>query len=305
MKHGPAGEALGSRATCPFCRGNEALTPPEIFVLRKNESSPWSVRVVSNKFAALVPGGTIEHRQVGSIYREMEGVGAHEVIIETPEHDQTLALMEESQIFDVLKVYQRRYLALRAEAWAKLILIFRNHGESAGTSLAHPHSQLIATPVVPKDIRRRYEVATVYYDDTNRCLYCDIVENERKLGERLLLETERFVVFHPFASRSPFETWIAPKRHQPSFGQVPEDDVAELARVLKRTLLSLHKGLSDPDYNYVIHSAPVEDEPKSYYLWHMQIIPRLTKVAGFELGSGMSINTALPEETAKFIREVV
>jgi UDPglucose--hexose-1-phosphate uridylyltransferase len=149
--------------------------------------------------------------------------------------------MEESQIFDVLEVYQRRYLALRAEAWAKLILIFRNHGESAGTSLAHPHSQLIATPVVPKDIRRRYEVATAYYDDTNRCLYCDIVENEMKLGERLLLETKRFVVFHPFASRFPFETWIAPKRHQPSFGQVPEDDVAELAQVLKRTLLSLHE----------------------------------------------------------------
>lgn len=305
VKHSPAGEALGSIAACPFCPGNEALTPPEIFVDRKNESSPWSVRVVSNKFAALVPGGTIEHRQVGSIYREMEGVGAHEVIIETPKHDQTLALMEESAIFDVLKVYQRRYLRLRAEAWAKLILIFRNHGESAGTSLAHPHSQLIATPVVPKDIRRRYEVATAYYDDTNRCLYCDIVENERKLGERLLLETKRFVVFHPFASKSPFETWIAPKRHQPSFGQVPEDDVAELACALRRTLLSLHKALSDPDYNYVIHSAPVEDELKSYYLWHIQIIPRLTKVAGFELGSGMSINTALPEETAKFIREVI
>jgi UDPglucose--hexose-1-phosphate uridylyltransferase len=235
----------------------------------------------------------------------MEGVGAHEVIIETPEHDQTLAFMPEPEVLDVLRSYQERYRSLREKPWAKLILIFRNHGESAGTSLVHPHSQLIATPVVPKDIRRKYEVATTYYDDTGRCLYCDVLKDEIALRERIVLDTERFVVFNPFASKFPFETWIGPKRHQPSFGQVSEQDLPELAHVLKRTLLSLHKALSDPDYNYVIHSAPVEDELKSYYLWHIQIIPRLTKVAGFELGSGMSINTVLPEETAKFMREVI
>ncbi len=305
VKHGFPREGERSKATCPFCPGNETSTPPEIFVLRKNESSPWSVRVVSNKFAALVPGGTIEHKKVGSIYREMEGVGAHEVIIETPEHEQTLALLPETQILDVLRAYQERYRRLREEGWAKLILIFRNHGESAGTSLEHPHSQVIATPVVPKDIRRKYEVATTYYDDTGRCLYCDVLQDETALRERLIIDTEQFVVFHPFASKFPFETWIGPKKHQPSFGKVPEEDLPELAHVLKVTLESLHEALGDPDYNYVIHSAPVEDEQKSYYLWHIQIIPRLTKVAGFELGSGMSINTALPEETAKFMREVI
>ena len=305
VKHSPPPQAEGSKATCPFCPGNEALTPPEIFALRKDETSPWSVRVVSNKFAALVPGGTTDHRQVGSLYREMEGVGAHEVIIETPAHDQTLALMPESQVVDVLRAYQQRYRSLREKSGAKLILIFRNHGESAGTSLVHPHSQLIATPVVPKDIRRKYEVATTYYDDTGKCLYCDLLKDEIALGDRIIIDTERFVVFHPFASKFPFETWIGPKRHQPSFGQVSEQDLPELAHVLKRTLLSLRKTLSDPDYNYIIHSAPVEDELKSYYLWHIQIIPRLTKVAGFELGSGMSINTVLPEETAKFMREVI
>jgi UDPglucose--hexose-1-phosphate uridylyltransferase len=184
-------------------------------------------------------------------------------------------------------------------------LIFRNHGETAGTSLQHPHSQLIATPIVPKEIRRKYEVATTYYDDTGRCIYCDLVEEEVKTKDRIVLETGRFVVFHPFASKSPFETWIAPKKHLPTFGKVPEEDLRELARVLKATLASLHNALNDPDYNYVIHSAPVEDEHKSYYLWHVQIIPRLTMMAGFELGSGMSINTALPETTAKFIREVM
>ncbi|MGE5302683.1 MAG: galactose-1-phosphate uridylyltransferase [Alphaproteobacteria bacterium] len=298
-------EAPGWKTTCPFCPGNEASTPPESFVLPAGGSSSWSVRVVSNKFAALVPGGTTEHQEVGRIYREMKGTGAHEVIVESPEHNQTLARMPESQIVNVLRAYQRRYLALREEPWAKLILIFRNHGESAGTSLEHPHSQIIATPVVPKDIRRKYEVATTYYDDTGRCLYCDVLKEERALGERLIIDTDRFVVFHPFASKFPFETWIGPKRHQPSFGNLPEEDFPELAHVLKLTLESLHKALGEPDYNYVIHSAPVEDERKSYYLWHIQIIPRLTKVAGFELGSGMSINTALPEETAKFMREMI
>lgn len=292
-------------SSCPFCPGNEAATPGESFVLSKKGGRGWSVRVVPNKFAALTPGDTTDHQQSGTFYREMEGVGAHEVIIETPEHDQTIALMPESQIFDVLKAYQNRYRSLRGQSWAKLLLIFRNHGEAAGTSITHPHSQLIATPVVPKNIRRKYEVATAYYDDTDRCLYCDVVEAEIAADLRVLLETDGFVVFHPFASRSPFETWIAPKRHQASFGQVPEKDFPELARVLKSTLGALHQALEDPDYNYIIHSAPVEDEAKSYYLWHIQIIPRLTKAAGFELGSGMSINTALPEETAAFIKEVI
>lgn len=241
---------------------------------------------------------------MGNLYREMEGVGAHEVIIETPKHDQILALMPASRILAVLQAYKMRYLSLRDEAWAKLILIFKNQGESAGTSLRHPHSQLVATPVVPKEIRQRYQVATLYYDDTGKCIYCDLVKEEIWLKERVILETDRFLVFHPFASKSPFETWIAPKQHRSGFGNVPDEDLKELADVLKITLLKLFNGLENPDYNYVIHSAPVEDEHKSYYLWHIQIVPRLTKMAGFELGSGMSINTALPEETAKFIREV-
>lgn len=305
VSRGSTPEEDTSGRPCPFCPGNEAMTPPDILTQPEAARKNWRVRVVANKFAALVPGQSGGHRRVGNLYREMEGVGTHEVIIETPRHDQTLALMDEAQIVDILSVYQRRYLALRQAGWAKLILIFKNHGESAGTSLQHPHSQLIATPIVPRDIRRKYEVATTYYDDTGRCIYCDLVEDELALKERIILETDRFVVFHPFASKSPFETWIAPKRHQPTFGNVPADDLRELAQVLKRTLGCLYKALDNPDYNYVIHSAPVEDEQKSYYLWHLQIIPKLTRIAGFELGSGMSINTALPEETARFIREVM
>src|SRR3990172_7269528 len=182
--------------------------------------------------------------------------------------------------------------------------IFKNHGKSAGTSLDHPHSQLVATPIVPMHIRRKYEVATSYYDDTSRCIYCDMVREELKSDERIVIETDKFVVFHPFASRSPFETWIAPKRHLSSFGNVPTEDIVDLARVLKTTLFKIYNTLGDPDFNYVIHTAPGDDENKSYYLWHIQIIPRLSTLAGFELGSGIYINTTLPEETAEFIRNI-
>ena len=291
-------------SSCPFCPGNEALTPPDILRLPEGAKQKWSVRVVPNKFAALVPGKGSKQRRIGRIYREMEGIGTHEIIIETPEHAQTLALMAKDRVLDVLKAYKQRYQSLREDPLIKLILIFKNHGESAGTSLEHPHSQLIATPVVPRDIQQKYEVATAYYDDTGKCIYCEVVREEIELKERIVLETDSFVVFHPFASKFPFETWITPKRHEPSFGNVPDEDLKELAQVLKSALSGLFTALEDPDYNYVIHSAPVEDEQKGYYLWHIQIIPRLTKIAGFELGSGMAINTALPEETAKFIREV-
>lgn len=302
VRHASTAERKPPASDCPFCPGNESSTPPAILTLPGRNGFDWSVRVVPNKFAALVPGSSMEHKRVGNIYREMEGVGAHEVVIESPDHDQAFALMPESDIWDVLKVYKRRYQSLRQERWGKLILIFKNYGESAGTSLEHSHSQIVATPVVPKEIRQRHGVATVYYDDTGRCIYCDIVKEEIELRERIVLESDYFLVFHPFASRSPFETWIAPKRHLSSFGDVSDRDLKELAQLLKATLARLFTALGDPDYNYVIHSAPVEDEHKSYYLWHVQIVPRLAKRAGFELGSGMSINTALPEETARFMR---
>lgn len=292
-------------SSCPFCPENEAATPPAVLTFPAGPSQSWSVRVIPNKFAALVPGKSQGYQRIENLYFQMEGVGAHEVVIETPEHDQLLALVPEDQLFNVLKAYRERYRTLRQEPWAKLILIFKNQGESAGTSLRHPHSQIVATPVVPREVRQKYAVATAYYDDTGRCIYCDVVKEELGIKERVLLATDRFVVFHPYASRFPFETWIAPKQHRSAFGDVPDEDLQELAHVLKVTLWKFHSGLGNPDYNYVIHSAPVEDERKSYYLWHLQIIPRLSKMAGFELGSGMAINTVLPEETAEFLRQVV
>ena len=289
--------------SCPFCPGHEAATPEEVFRIPTLEGTGWAVRVTSNKYPALGEVGGPERREAGPLFREMDGVGVHEVIIETPVHERTLPLMTDHEVADVLTAYQARYRTLREDRRLKYLIIFKNHGEAAGTSLAHPHSQLVATPVPPMLLRRKYEIAVAHYDDTGRCLYCDVAEEERRAKSRVVSETDLFLVFHPFASRVPFETWITPKRHQPSFAQVSAEDLHELALVLRRTLKGLYARLGDPDFNLIIHSAPIEDENKDYYLWHIQILPRLTTIAGFELGSGIYVTTMLPEESAATMRE--
>ena len=290
-------------ATCPFCPGYEAETPPELLRLLDHKSHEWRVRVIPNKFAALSGRGEAIRREEGLLFREMEGVGFHEVIVETPLHNQMIPFMDTSHVEQILFACQSRYRTLREDPRIKNIMIFKNYGDRAGTSLEHPHCQLVATPVAPLLIRKKYEVAITHYDDTGRCLYCDLLDEERRVNTRLLFETEHFVVFHPFASRLPFETWIVPKRRQSSFGQVEGESLTDLARVLKKTLHTLYTALCDPDYNYIIHSSPTTDESKDYFLWHIQILPRLTTIAGFELGSGIFINTMLPENSAKFLRE--
>lgn len=294
-------EAAGSGEDCPFCPGNESKTPEALLTLPGE--GPWRVRVVSNLYPALTPDGDTARRTVDEHYIAMDGVGAHEVVIETPDHDRQLPLRSDEEVFELLSVYQQRYLALREDRRIKLIIIFKNYGLRAGTSLEHPHSQIVATPIEPAEVRRKYEIATDYYEDHGRCLYCDMVEWELAAGRRVVMETEGFVVLHPYASRSPFETVIMPRRHQTSFASVEEGALRELARVLRVTLVKIRGALGDPDYNYILHSPPVEDEQEEYYLWHIRIVPRLTTIAGFEMGSGMYINTALPEETARFIRE--
>lgn len=293
--------------SCPFCPGNERETPPEVLAYRdsgKPNGPNWRVRVTPNKYPALIHNGTTIRKERGKFFRKMDGVGVHEVIIETPYHNRLIPLMDDKEVEEILMSYRERYRALRNDPIVKLIMIFKNHGKSAGTSLEHPHSQLVATPIVPIHIRRKYEVATSYFDDTGRCIYCDIFEEELSSGKRIVTETDKFIVLHPFASRSPFETWIAPKRHLSSFGNISKEDIPDLASVLKATLYKLYKTLNNPDFNYVIHTAPVDDENKSYYLWHIQIVPRLATMAGFEIGSGIFINTSLPEETAEFMRHL-
>jgi UDPglucose--hexose-1-phosphate uridylyltransferase len=290
--------------SCPFCPGNESMTPPETLLYQQQDGNGWQVRAFANKFAALSPDGKTTRNIKGGFFTEMTGVGIHEVIVETPLHNKSLAFAAEREVLNVLKAYHERYQKLSQQPFTKLIIIFKNHGSAAGTSLEHSHSQLVVTPVVPKHIRTRHEVAIRYYDNHGRCLYSDLMEHELKSGERIVVETEEFLAFHPFASQRPFETWIVPKKHQASFGNVSVEDLGRLAYVLRLILLKLYRGLNDPDFNYVIDTAPIGDENEPYYMWHMRIIPRLTELAGFEIGSGMYINTAVPEDTARFMRNL-
>ncbi len=285
---------------CPFCPGNEDMTPKAEAVYGTPEK--WNIRVIPNKFAALSPTGNTK-REERKLFRKSYGYGRHEVIIETPLHNQFIPFLDDEKVEELIKAYRDRYCALKKDPKIKTIIIFKNHGAGAGTSLEHPHTQIVASPIVPPYIRRKYNVTTQHFDNTGRCLYCDIEESELEENARIVANTEHFMVLHPFASHYPFETWIMPKAHKSSFGYISEDEQKDFAKVLKDVLMKLYVSLGNPDYNFIIHTAPVDDEHKPYYLWHMQIIPRLTKAAGFELGSGIYINTALPEETASFMRD--
>jgi UDPglucose--hexose-1-phosphate uridylyltransferase len=301
-KDQPTQESLPTyNENCPFCPGNEHMTPPAEAVYGNPDK--WNIRVVPNKFAALAPDGDTK-REEWKLFRKSHGYGRHEVIIETPLHNQLIPFMEEAQVAELIKVYRDRYRALKKDPKIKVIIIFKNHGKTAGTSLEHPHTQIVASPIVPPYIRRKYNVTTQHFDNTGRCLYCDIERIELEEGARIVTNTKHFIVLHPFASHYPFETWIMPKAHKSSFGDISEEEQRDFAKVFKDILMKLYISLGNPDYNFIIHTAPVDDEHKPYYLWHMQIIPRLTQAAGFELGSGIYINIALPEETASFMKNI-
>jgi UDPglucose--hexose-1-phosphate uridylyltransferase len=288
---------------CPFCPGREAETPDEVWRLNATDGT-WQVRVVPNKFPLLAGSGSRRRRTSPEGFVTMPGVGRHEVVIESRDHADDLANASEAAVRRVLEAYRVRYRALRSEG-AAVIVIFRNHGPGAGTSLSHPHSQIVATPVVPIEIRHRFDVAMQHYDDLGTCLYVDIVERELLDGQRIVLQSERFVAFHPFASATPFETWVMPRFHQSSFGDVGDAALDELASVLRAVLGGLRRALDDPDYNYVIYSAPPGDEEREYFVWHLRIVPRLLTPAGFELGSGIPVNPSRPEETAAALRRSI
>ena len=290
---------------CPFCYGNESKTPPEVLAYRVNgghNQAGWSLRVVPNKFPVLGIEGDLA-RQGDGMFDKMSGIGAHEVIIESPEHTATLATMSDKQVEDVLWAFRERTLDLKKDRRLRYILLFKNHGESAGASLEHPHSQLIALPVIPKRVKEELDGAKQYHDFKERCVFCDVVRQESQAGTRLVMETDRFIVIEPYAARFPFETWIVPKRHDSHFEDAGAPDLQNLAWVLRSTLRKLDKTLEKPAYNFLMHTAPAQDPPMPHYHWHIEIMPRLTKVAGFEWGSGFYINPTPPEESAQFLRE--
>lgn len=290
---------------CPFCPGNEQKTPPEILAFRQHgqaDDGGWTLRVVPNKFPALRVEGDLK-RQGDGMYDRMNGIGAHEVIIETPNHLATLSDLSEKHIEDVFWAFRDRILDLRKDRRLRYIMIFKNHGEAAGASLEHTHWQLIALPVVPKRVQEEVDGARQYYGYKERCIYCDIIHNELETGARVVLETDHFVVIAPYAPRFPFECWILPRRHNSHFEASEAAAYQNLAWVLRTTLRKIDRVLERPPYNCIIHSGPLQDGPMQHYHWHMEIIPKLTRVAGFEWGTGFYINPTPPEEAARFLRD--
>jgi UDPglucose--hexose-1-phosphate uridylyltransferase len=285
---------------CPFCPGNEHMLEP-LLEERRTTSDTWHTRVVPNKFPALLPEGEKVRRAEG-IYLAMDGFGRHEVVIESPRHDRQIALLSPGEVLQVIETYHSRYLRLMEEDENMMVLIFRNHGPGAGTSLIHPHSQIIATSIVPWYIRFREEQAQKYHDQWGRCVYCDILAFEAGERRRLIHENGSFVAFIPFAAEVPFETWIMPKAHQADFGSVTAGEKRELSEILHRVMTTLYERLNDPDYNYVINTAPRYKAGEPHVHWFVRVRPRTTTPAGFEIGSGMHVNSSVPEDDAAFLK---
>jgi UDPglucose--hexose-1-phosphate uridylyltransferase len=292
---------------CVFCPQNEHLTPEELRAGRPSNARPdapgWTWRVVPNKFPALRIEGEVEPSGEG-LFDRMNGVGAHEVIIETPDHASSLATMTDSAVADVLVACRDRVLDLKKDARLEYVLIFKNHGEAAGASLEHPHSQLIATPITPIMVTEELEGAARYYLLKERCVWCDIVQQDRG-GRRMILERGGFIALAPFAPRLPFETWILPTEHRSAFEESGFEEVHGLAGILREVLRRMRGVLNDPPYNFMLHTAPLRESNLEHFHWHLEIIPKLTKVAGFEWGSGFFINPTPPEDSAAYLREAV
>jgi UDPglucose--hexose-1-phosphate uridylyltransferase len=299
---------------CPFCEGRESHTPPEIFAIRKHQDKNkpgWQIRVVPSIAPFLRIEGDLDRRGQG-MYDIMNGVGAHEVVVETPQHIGNISDLPPEQIADVLSTYRERLIDLEKDPRFKYVLIFKNYGWTAGSGrIKHSRSQLIATPVTPNRVKEELLGSRQYFEYHERCIFCDIVRQELEQKERVVLDLNGFLAITPFASRFPFEVWILPKKHSSDYIHSDTEHRIDLARILKLVLQKLKIALNDPSYNYIIHTAPFRRQKLGYwktidhdYHWHIEIMPRVTRVAGFEWGTGFYICPLAPEEAAKFLREI-
>lgn len=300
--------------SCPFCYGNEDKTPGEIFAIRPSgppDSPNWRVRVIPNKYPVLRVEGELKSRGYG-LYDVMNGIGAHEIIIETPEHAKGMADLTPEQLTEVLKAYRARITDLRQDLRLRHMVLFKNHGLRAGATLSHSHSQLIAVPLVPPVTVTELKTCRDFFDQKGRCIFCDIIDFELRSGDRIVRDAHGYLVFAPFASCLPFELRLFPRRHSHDFALLGDDELEDLAHAVKDMLLRLKEVLKDPPYNFILHTSPSllprPGRPEFWssieydYHWHIELAPRITPIAGFEWGSGFHINPTPPEEAAAFLR---
>ena len=291
---------------CPFCEGHEEMTPRELLSRRRDGTGPngpgWDLRVVPNQFPVLRVEGALD-RQGEGLFDKMNGIGAHEVIVESPKHEDTLATMSDAAVEQVLSAARDRIQDLKRDRRFRYIIVFKNHGAAAGAALDHPYSQLIALPIVPREVRDELEGARAHFASKERCVFCDVIVQEERDGQRVVADNGDMIAVAPYAPRFPFETWILPKRHQSLFEDAPRHEYASLARMLRDLLRRMNRMLLSPPYNLLIHSAPLNEPAGDFYHWHVEIIPKLTKVAGFEWATGFYVNPTSPEEAAQVLRE--
>jgi UDPglucose--hexose-1-phosphate uridylyltransferase len=291
--------------TCPFCAGNESMTPPEVWALRNRDSAAntpgWRVRVVGNKYPAVDNRGATADRSDG-FYRATTALGAHEVIIESPDHVVNLSALNTGQFENILHAYRARWRALARDRRWRHLMIYKNQGDRAGATLEHVHSQLIALPQAPPHAVDEQNGASQHFAATGRCIYCEIIQRELADGERLVAQSERFVALCPFAPRFGFETWILPRRHPAGFEETSDRDLVGFGETLRDFILKLARLFENPPFNYLLHSAPAAYRAAEYDHWHLEILPQITRAAGFEWGSGMHLNSVAPEEAARLLR---
>ena len=293
---------------CPLCPGNEKTTPPEVLSYgHPNNASNqpgWQLRVVPNKYPALVIEGELDKVGEG-LYDKMNGIGAHEVVIETPNHDESFTTLPHSRMIQVFWAFRDRIIDLSKDSRFRYVMVFKNFGFAAGASLEHSHSQLVALPIVPRMITSELEGSLAYYKYTERCIFCDIIHQEVKQNVRIVCENERFISIAPWAPRMAFEMWIMPKQHSSTFIAMDDQGFAALTEIFSESMRRLDRCIPNVPYNFVLHTAPLRSPPLEHFHWHFEIMPKLTKIAGFEWGSGFYINPTPPEDAATYLREVV
>jgi UDPglucose--hexose-1-phosphate uridylyltransferase len=291
---------------CQFCPGREGFTPAEVDAIRFDGSPAnqpgWLARVVPNKFPALRIEGQLDKRADG-VYDLSNGIGAHEVLLETSDHTRDLADLSVEQIGYVIRLCQNRFINLANDRRFKYIMVFKNYGESAGASVEHAHSQIIALPLVPKNVQEELDGSLAYYKYRGHCVYCDIIAQENQEAERIVAQNDAFIGFCPFVPRYPFECWIMPKEHSSVFNHLSDNDRRLLAAILREMLSRLKVTLSDPSYNFYLHVPPVNYSDLQSYHWHIEILPQLTRVAGFEWGTGFYVIRTDPGVAAQYLKK--
>jgi UDPglucose--hexose-1-phosphate uridylyltransferase len=304
--HEPHHRSNGDRAKCPFCPGREGQTPNEVLALRDPGTPPdgpgWRLRVVPNKFPAVKPDAGAPPHGHGGLFATLPAVGRHEVVVECPEHESNPTRLSDEQFRDVLLAYRDRLLALAEDRALKYATVFKNVGAEAGASLGHTHSQIVATPVVPVLIELELAGAHEHHAKHGRCVFCDVLDAERKDGRRLVAETGRFAAVAAFAPRFAYEVWVLPKGHTSRYETLTADAAAELTGLMKRVLTAQDRVLEEPAYNWFLHTAPLRSGELPHYHWHVEVMPRTSRPAGFEWGAGCFITTVTPERAAAELR---